>query len=145
MSEMTERMLERERIANRPKHWVRLTTACNSHCLFCLDMDTPRNVYLSEEDVKAEILRGRDGDERLEDHPLGRRGPALHPLFPEFVRYARRSRLRAGADGHQRHGGTQIATSTSSVCRRGLAGDHLQPARAHGRAPQPDDPAPGRV
>ena len=51
MSEMTERMLERERIANRPKHWVRLTTACNNKCLFCLDMDTPRNVYLSEEEV----------------------------------------------------------------------------------------------
>jgi 2-iminoacetate synthase ThiH len=56
----TEDMLERERIANRRKHWVRTTTACNSRCLFCLDMDTPRNVYLAEADVKAEIDRGLD-------------------------------------------------------------------------------------
>src|SRR6185295_9130687 len=50
-------MLERERIANRRKHWVRAVTACNSKCLFCLDSDTPRNVYLPEEVVKGEIDR----------------------------------------------------------------------------------------
>ena len=57
---LQEQMLEREAIANRPKHWVRAVTACNSHCLFCLDSDTPRNVYLPLEEVKAEILRGRE-------------------------------------------------------------------------------------
>ena len=41
-----EDMLERERIANRKKHWVRLVTTCNHKCLFCLDADTPRNVTI---------------------------------------------------------------------------------------------------
>ena len=54
----TEAMLERESIANRKKHWVRCVTACNSKCLFCLDADTPRNVYLPEDEVKADLLQG---------------------------------------------------------------------------------------
>ena len=50
-----DEMLHREEIANRKKHWVRAVTACNSKCLFCLDADTPRNVYLDEAVVKAEV------------------------------------------------------------------------------------------
>jgi MoaA/NifB/PqqE/SkfB family radical SAM enzyme len=83
-----EYMLWREEVANVPKHWVRTVTACNSHCLFCLDMDTPRNVYLSEEDVKAEILRGRTEMNAWKIILSGGEA-ALHPLFPEFIRYAR--------------------------------------------------------
>lgn len=83
----TERMLAREAIANRPKHWVRLVTACNNRCLFCLDMDTPRNVYLSEDEVKAELRRGRE--ELGADKVILSGGEAsVHPLFPEFIRYA---------------------------------------------------------
>jgi len=44
---LEEEMLWREEVANVSKHWVRTVTACNSHCMFCLDMDTPRNVYLN--------------------------------------------------------------------------------------------------
>jgi MoaA/NifB/PqqE/SkfB family radical SAM enzyme len=83
-----EYMLWREEVANVPKHWVRAVTACNSHCLFCLDMDTPRNVYLSEEDVKAEILRGRTEMNAWKIILSGGEA-SLHPLFPEFLRYAK--------------------------------------------------------
>lgn len=83
-----EYMLWREEVANVPKHWVRTVTACNSHCLFCLDMDTPRNVYLSEEEVKAEILRGRTELNAWKIILSGGEA-SLHPLFPEFIRYAR--------------------------------------------------------
>ncbi len=81
-------MLLREQIANRKKHWVRAVTACNSKCLFCLDADTPRNVYLEEDEVKAELLRGRE--ELDADKVIISGGEAsLHPLFPEFIRYAK--------------------------------------------------------
>lgn len=83
-----EYMLWREQVANVPKHWVRTVTACNSKCLFCLDMDTPRNVYLQEEDVKAEILRGRTEMNAWKIILSGGEA-ALHPLFPEFIRYAK--------------------------------------------------------
>jgi pyruvate-formate lyase-activating enzyme len=81
-------LLEREEIANRKKHWVRAVTACNSKCLFCLDADTPRNVYLSEDEVKADLRRGIE--ELDADKVIISGGEAtLHPLFPEFVRYAK--------------------------------------------------------
>jgi MoaA/NifB/PqqE/SkfB family radical SAM enzyme len=83
-----EVMLQREAVANKPKHWVRAVTACNSRCLFCLDSDTPRNVLLPEAEVKAEIDRGIDelGAEKI---IISGGEASLHPLFPEFVRYAR--------------------------------------------------------
>jgi molybdenum cofactor biosynthesis enzyme MoaA len=81
-------MLARELAANVRKHWVRLVTACNSRCVFCLDTDTPRNVYLSEEDVCREIKRGRD--ELGADKVILSGGEgSIHPKFVDFVRYAR--------------------------------------------------------
>jgi len=81
-------MLEREKIANRKKHWVRAVTACNSRCMFCLDMDTPRNVFLPEEEVRAELRRGRE--ELDADKVIISGGEAsLHPKFPELIRYAK--------------------------------------------------------
>lgn len=88
MSARQTQMLEREAIANRPKHWVRLVTACNSKCLFCLDTDTPRNVYLPVDEVKQEILRGR---EELGAWKIILSGgeAALHPQYVELIRYAK--------------------------------------------------------
>jgi len=85
MSELIrEDMLERERIANRRKHWVRAVTACNSHCLFCLDSDTPRNLFLPFEEVVAELRRGRE--ELDADKVIISGGEAsLHPRFHELV------------------------------------------------------------
>lgn len=85
----TEDLLLRERIANRPKHWVRAVTACNSRCLFCLDADTPRNVYLPVDEVKAELRRGIE--ELGADKVIISGGEAtLHPQFVELVRFAKR-------------------------------------------------------
>ena len=81
-------MLWRERVANIPKHWVRAVTACNSRCIFCLDSDTPRNVYLDKADIEREIDRGRDelGAVKL---ILSGGEATLHPAFAELVSYAK--------------------------------------------------------
>lgn len=85
-----EDMLERERIANRRKHWVRLVTACNHKCLFCLDADTPRNVFLPEAQIRAELDRGRV--ELGADKVILSGGEAsLHPKYFDIVRYAKES------------------------------------------------------
>jgi len=83
-----EQMLWREQVANKPKHWVRTVTACNSRCIFCLDSDTPRNVYLDPADIKAEIDRGIDelGAEKI---ILSGGEATLHPEFVDLVRYAK--------------------------------------------------------
>ncbi len=80
-------MLFREEVAQRPKHWVRLTTACNNTCRFCLDMDTPRNVYLPRETIEAELRRGQVelGATKV---ILSGGEASVHPLFPEFIRFA---------------------------------------------------------
>jgi len=85
---LREDMLERERIANRQKHWVRAVTACNSRCLFCLDSDTPRNLFLPFDDVVAELQRGQD--ELHADKVIISGGEAsLHPRFHDLVSAAR--------------------------------------------------------
>ena len=87
-SDRQQEMLAREQIANRKKHWVRLVTACNSKCLFCLDADTPRNVYIPIEQIKAELDRGRselDADKVILSGGEG----SLHPKFFDAIRYAK--------------------------------------------------------
>jgi molybdenum cofactor biosynthesis enzyme MoaA len=85
---LRERMLARERVANVRKHWVRLVTACNSRCVFCLDTDTPRNVYIPDEDVRREIKRGRD-ELRADKIILSGGEGSLHPQFVDFIAYAK--------------------------------------------------------
>ncbi len=83
-----EAMLEREQVANRAKHWVRLTTACNSACLFCLDTDTPRNLVLPVDEIHAELHRGLE--ELGADKVILSGGEAtLHPQFAEIVAYGK--------------------------------------------------------
>ena len=83
-----DQMLWREQVANKPKHWVRAVTACNSRCIFCLDSDTPRNVYLDAADIKAEIDRGIDelGAEKI---IISGGEASLHPEFVDLVQYAK--------------------------------------------------------
>lgn len=87
-SDRADEMHKREQVANRPKHWVRAVTACNSKCLFCLDMDTPRNVFVPEEDVRAELRRGREvlGAEKV---IISGGEASLHPKFIDFIAYAK--------------------------------------------------------
>src|SRR5210317_811685 len=87
MSEAKQKLLEREKIANRPKHWVRLVTACNSRCVFCLDMDTPRNVFLPFEEICSEL---QNGIEKGADKVILSGGEAaLHPRYIDVIRYAK--------------------------------------------------------
>ena len=100
--QLTERMLDRERAANVRKHWVRLVTACNSRCVFCLDTDTPRNVYLLENDVRQELTRGREELNADKVILSGGEG-SIHPKFIDFVRYAKEigySRVQTVTNGY---------------------------------------------
>ncbi len=100
--QLTERMLARESVANVRKHWVRLVTACNSRCVFCLDTDTPRNMYLLENDVHQELRRGRNELNADKVILSGGEG-SIHPKFIEFVRYAREigySRVQTVTNGY---------------------------------------------
>jgi len=85
---LKRRMLARERVANVKKHWVRLVTACNSRCVFCLDTDTPRGVYIPEDEVRRELDRGREQLHADKVILSGGEG-SIHPKFVDFIRYAK--------------------------------------------------------
>ncbi len=85
------------------RHWVRVTTACNNRCLFCLDADTPRDLVIPVTELEREIDRGRQ-EQAAERLILSGGEATLHPSFVELVRYARRQgydRVQVITNGHR--------------------------------------------
>ncbi len=80
--------LDHERVANEIKHWVRLTAACNSKCIFCLDAEAQDGRFMAFDDIQTEIRRGRDekGATRL---VVSGGEATLHPQFHDAVRYGK--------------------------------------------------------
>lgn len=83
-----QRTLEHERIANETKHWVRLTAACNSKCVFCLDAEAQDGRFMAFQDICREIDRGREdkGATRL---VVSGGEATIHPRFHDAVRYGK--------------------------------------------------------
>lgn len=83
-----DRTLDHERVANEAKHWVRLTAACNSRCIFCLDAEAQDGKFLAFDDITTEIRRGRDEKDATRLVVSG--GEAtIHPRFHDAVRYGK--------------------------------------------------------
>jgi MoaA/NifB/PqqE/SkfB family radical SAM enzyme len=82
------RTLAHEAVANEIKHWVRLTAACNSKCVFCLDAEAQDGRFMAFEDICTEVRRGREekGATRL---VVSGGEATIHPRFHEVVRYAK--------------------------------------------------------
>jgi MoaA/NifB/PqqE/SkfB family radical SAM enzyme len=91
--EALERTMEHEAVANEVKHWVRLTAACNSKCVFCLDAEAQDGRILPFADICVEIDRGRaeKGATRI---VLSGGEASLHPRFADCVRYAKEAGYR---------------------------------------------------
>ena len=84
-----DRVLQHEQAAQEERHWVRLTRACNNRCAFCLDELAGERSMVPEQEVLAEIARGRGrGATRL---ILSGGEPTIHPLFLRFVKAGRRA------------------------------------------------------
>ncbi len=80
--------LDHESVANESKHWVRLTAACNSKCIFCLDAEAQDGRFMSFEDICVEVRRGRD--EKAASRLVVSGGEAtIHPRFHDAVRFAK--------------------------------------------------------
>lgn len=80
--------LQHEQIANEAKHWVRLTAACNSKCVFCLDAEAQDGRFMDWEHITTEIRRGRD--EKQATRLVVSGGEAtIHPRFHDAVRFGK--------------------------------------------------------
>ncbi len=81
-------LLDHERVANETKHWVRLTAACNSKCVFCLDAEAQDGRFMPFDDIKTEILRGREEKDATRLVVSGGEG-SIHPRFHDAIRYGK--------------------------------------------------------
>jgi molybdenum cofactor biosynthesis enzyme MoaA len=79
--------IHREQAALEKRHWVRLTEACNNHCLFCLDSEVQTGRMLDVEGLREELRRGiAEGAERL---ILSGGEPTIHPLYIDLIGFGR--------------------------------------------------------
>lgn len=91
--EALERTMEHEAVANEIKHWVRITAACNSKCVFCLDAEAQDGRILAFDDICVEIDRGRV--EKNATRIVVSGGEAsIDPRFAECVAYAKAAGYR---------------------------------------------------
>lgn len=88
-----QRTLEHEQIANEAKHWVRLTAACNSKCVFCLDAEAQDGRFMAFDEICREVDRGRQdkGATRL---VVSGGEATIHPRFHDVVRYGKQAGYR---------------------------------------------------
>ena len=69
------------------RRWIRLATACNSDCMFCLDAETPRGRFTPTDQVMAELEQGRaEGASKV---VLSGGEATLHPQLLVILRAAR--------------------------------------------------------
>ena len=84
-----EKARQHEAMAQEERHWVRLTRACNNRCAFCLDDLTREGTVVPDDEVLADIQRGRQrGAQRL---ILSGGEPTIHPRFVHFIARGRRA------------------------------------------------------
>ncbi len=82
------RTVAHEQVANETKHWVRLTAACNSRCIFCLDAEAQDGRFMAFDAICTEILRGREENGATRLVVSGGEG-SIHPRFHDAVRYGK--------------------------------------------------------
>jgi MoaA/NifB/PqqE/SkfB family radical SAM enzyme len=84
-----DKVRSHEDAAHEKRNWVRLTFACNDHCIFCLDSNTHDGSMRSREEVRAQIVDGRrKGATRL---ILSGGEPTIHPQYVDFIKLGRQA------------------------------------------------------
>ena len=76
-------ILKRAGPSREKRHWVRLTKACNNHCVFCLDSECHDGTSLEPDAVMQDVRKGlREGASRL---ILSGGEPTIHPRFIDIL------------------------------------------------------------
>ncbi|NCP76639.1 hypothetical protein GW830_00630 [bacterium] len=51
-------LLSKEKTQAQNRVWVRIASACNNKCIFCLDSDAQNGTFSDETEVKKQIYDG---------------------------------------------------------------------------------------
>ncbi|MDD2907719.1 MAG: radical SAM protein [Candidatus Gracilibacteria bacterium] len=83
-----ENLISKEKTTKQNRIWVRIASACNNTCLFCLDSEAQNGTFPSEEKIKKDIIDGfKPG---MENRVIISGGEAsINPKFPEYIRFAK--------------------------------------------------------
>lgn len=81
-------LLQKEQTQKQNRNWVRIASACNNKCVFCLDSDAQNGTFPKEEKIKKQIKNGFKGgyDNRV---IISGWEASINPKFPEYIRYAK--------------------------------------------------------
>ena len=73
----------RDKVAQKKKHWVRLTRFCNNNCLFCLDKDAQNGEIISFDKITEDLKKGKkEGALKV---VLSGGEPTLHPQIAKII------------------------------------------------------------
>jgi tRNA A37 methylthiotransferase MiaB len=51
----TQTLISKEQTQSQNRIWVRISSACNNKCIFCLDSEAHNGTFTDENEVKKEI------------------------------------------------------------------------------------------
>ncbi len=84
-----QNLIEKEKTQKQNRIWVRIASACNNKCIFCLDSDAQNGTFPSEEKIKKQI---KNWFKPWYDNRVIISGgeASINPKFPEYIKYAKK-------------------------------------------------------
>ncbi|MFH1691151.1 MAG: radical SAM protein [Candidatus Omnitrophota bacterium] len=81
--------LQRKTLIKTQRVWIRLTRACNNHCMFCLDQDAQNNSFISKTKV-VNTLQKALPLLKVKRVVLSGGEPTIHPDFLEIIKLSKK-------------------------------------------------------
>lgn len=83
-----ENLLSKEKAQKQNRVWVRIASACNNKCVFCLDSNAQDWTFPDEEEIKKNIKEGfKEGyDNRV---IISWWEASINPKFADYIKYAK--------------------------------------------------------
>lgn len=81
-------LISKEQTQMQNRKWVRIASACNNKCVFCLDSDAQNGTFPKEDLIKKEICDWykKDHDNRI---IISGWEASINPKFAEYIMYAK--------------------------------------------------------
>jgi MoaA/NifB/PqqE/SkfB family radical SAM enzyme len=81
-------LIAKEKTTQENRVWVRIASACNNKCLFCLDADAQNWTLPKEEYIKEQIKAGYK-EWQYNRIIISGWEASINPKFPDYIRYAK--------------------------------------------------------
>ncbi len=83
-----QNLINKEKTQKQNRIWVRISSACNNKCIFCLDSDAQNGTFVEEKKVKEEIKKWFKSwyENRV---IISGWEASINPKFPEYIKYAK--------------------------------------------------------